>query len=702
MALPDSHPSDLDSDAAVGAARTEPREVFGGYLLFERLKRDALGEVYRAGQFGANGVERVFSLRLFNGSEIEGERFWEACRSRLPLSRTLREETFVPIVETGFESGVPFVAREHIFGRTLAELLERARELSYPIPLECTLHLMERIALGLRHAYGTLLEGERVVHGFLTPEFVHVSSEGQVRLTGFESVGGLLGLAVDGPTRSALAGYLSPEVNAGEPAQAADDVYTLGTIFGELLTGEQLPPFDSDGTGRWVEGAVLSTEAAPLPDDVRQLLSESLLPRDHRIQDAERWHEALLVVATAGDCNATAFSIAYLMNTLFGDELDQEVLLVEAEKQAEELAPAEVPTAEPDSAALPPISAQPGSLSVSDAGSGRRWMAIAAAVVLLGGLAVAYFFFDVPTPDASPTEARPLPVAAVAAVAAPRPDDPPVPAAGEESEEAGPAAATEPDGDAELYPDEVEVLRSLVDQRTGELETTLRARYDARIDQLRAEIEQTSQTEASPPAETSDRAGDGTPRRTVEPQGDRQASDPAVEEDQTSTTSGEPDTPAATALTQEAPAEARTSDPAADRSPAQDRARQASPEPAVEVSEPPRLEREPAVVAAAPEPVQPGSIVVSGPGVTPPRLVRQPTVVYPPAARRLNRRATVRVRVLVDENGKVSQVEQGIEKVGLGFDQAALEAARTTRWTPPERDGVKVKMWVGLSLDFRP
>jgi len=687
MALPESHPLDPDPD-----------EVFGGhYLLFKRLERDALGDVYRAGRLGESGVDRVVSLRLFNGSEVDGERFWRACRERLPLWTTLRDRTSSPIVEAGFEDGVPFVALEHIFGRTLGELLARARERSHRVPLEDTLYLMDQIALGLRNAYDIRLEGERVVHGFLTPEFVHVSSEGEVRLSGFESSGGLLDLATDGPARSALAGYLSPEVNAAEPAQASDDVYTLGAIFGELLTGEQLPPFDADGTSRWVEAAALAAEAFPLPDPVRQLLGESLLPRDQRIQDVERWHEALRAIATAGDTKATAFSIAYLMNTLFGDELDQEVLLVETEKQAGEPVPVEEPAPEPElqpePSAPPTASPQEGSKSAGDAGTGRLWIAIAVAVVLLGGLAVAHFVFEVPIPGVGSAKAKPLQVAA----AAPKPDDLRARVVAEETEPEEVVALGTPVDEAPPYPEDLERVRSLVEQRAGELETTLRAQYDDRLVELRAQVEQARRAEATAPAETGDRPADAATRESIEPQ-----VEPQVERPDPDAVSRQPESEpapavASSALTPEAGAPSQSPDELPTRVSAQWQ----NPAPAVEIAEPAQPEPEPTVVAA-PEPVEPGSIVIGGPGVTPPKLLRQPTVIYPPAASRLNRQATVRVRVLVDETGRVNQVEQITEKVGLGFDQAALQAARTTRWTPPEKDGVKVKMWVGLSLNFRP
>ncbi|MCZ7651759.1 MAG: energy transducer TonB [Thermoanaerobaculia bacterium] len=65
----------------------------------------------------------------------------------------------------------------------------------------------------------------------------------------------------------------------------------------------------------------------------------------------------------------------------------------------------------------------------------------------------------------------------------------------------------------------------------------------------------------------------------------------------------------------------------------------------------------------------------------------------------MNREATVSVRVLVDEGGRVVDA-QVPEKAGLGFDEAAMEAARATRYSPATKDGVAGKMWTELKIVF--
>ena len=87
--------------------------------------------------------------------------------------------------------------------------------------------------------------------------------------------------------------------------------------------------------------------------------------------------------------------------------------------------------------------------------------------------------------------------------------------------------------------------------------------------------------------------------------------------------------------------------------------------------------------------------------MAPPQLVSFPKPEYPPLARRLRVQGVVVVSVLVDENGQVQDariVEPIPQKVGI--NEAALAAARSARYKPATKQGVRVKMWTRLRIPF--
>ena len=97
-----------------------------------------------------------------------------------------------------------------------------------------------------------------------------------------------------------------------------------------------------------------------------------------------------------------------------------------------------------------------------------------------------------------------------------------------------------------------------------------------------------------------------------------------------------------------------------------------------------------------------GELVEPGPDVTPPVMLSRPKPTYPQSALRLKKEASVTIRLLVDENGNVVEAERIGPKAGMGFDQAAVGAAKRTRWQPATKDGVQVSMWAELTIEFRP
>jgi TonB family protein len=109
--------------------------------------------------------------------------------------------------------------------------------------------------------------------------------------------------------------------------------------------------------------------------------------------------------------------------------------------------------------------------------------------------------------------------------------------------------------------------------------------------------------------------------------------------------------------------------------------------------------------AAAPvplEPMKPGDLILAGqPGVQPAEIKDLPAYAYPVAAKGSGRKVSIHVAVLVDETGAVveSRIHEG-DTSGLGFNEAALEAAKKARYFPATREQVAGRMWTDLVLEF--
>ncbi len=661
---------------------------FGDYVLFKRLGVDDLGESYRAGRVAGASIERIVLLRLFNGRAIDRPGLWRSVAARGPVQKLLTSARLAEGIELGVVAGTPFAAYAYVSGPNLLELLRRARAKPFPIPTEHALFIAERTAQRLAAARETRIQGQRLHHGFLVPALVSLSVEGEVQVLGAELAPGLRAQHLL-RAEPEIAPYLAPEAAADGAVHPADDVYSLAAILFELVTGEA-PPADGEERDSALAGARLATDDTPLPQPLAELLRNSLTAREGRISGVDKWHGVLARLIAQGGHEPTTFNFAFFMHTLLREELDGERLEIEREQKQE--VPVEVAAPAPAAGAAAPPAAAPPAAPI---GAGRsaaaprrsRWLvpALAAAILAAAGLVAAYYFLDwrawLGTGD-GPEAAPP------ATASTPAEPAPPVPAAEQAVDAPQPSV------------EEVEAqVRELLAQRTPQMEAGVRTEFDAKLERLRRQLadaraaarRRQQERERAPVAEPAESApaAPGEPR-TAPPAA---APEPGSQRPPTAPTGTPPATPPSP------PAEPVASGGRADE------AATATERPGAEPTEP-RAEPK---AASGPEPREASAPAAAerveadpGPQVAPPRLLSQPQPQYPPAARKFGKDATVRLRLLIDESGRVVESERLGPKAGFGFDEAAERAARKTSWSPATRDGEPVPAWVELSVEFRP
>src|SRR3954462_950578 len=310
-------------------------EEFGKYLLLKKLTEDPLGEIFRADRVGQGEMEHVVLLRVFNGKGLDGEKLWARVSGRGAIQEILKSPNIGNGVDLGRVRSFPYTAYDYISGKNLATVFAQSARQHSPIPTDHALLIAERLALALAAAYESRVQDERMLHGFVVPHLVMISNEGETRLLGFEVAPGLRDLAAGGWQDDALRSYLAPETLNGGPAAKSDDVYSLGAILFELLTGERPPvaPFETYGT--LIDAAQLANDGTPLPAPVAALLKKSLTSREQRIADAVTWHKTLSKLMIDGSFSPTTFNLAFFMHNLFREEIERESQEMQAEKKLE-------------------------------------------------------------------------------------------------------------------------------------------------------------------------------------------------------------------------------------------------------------------------------------------------------------------------------------------------------------------------------
>lgn len=205
--------------------------IDGRYRIVERLAVGGMSTVYRAMDVR---LERSVALKLLHPYLAEDPVFVERFRTEAITAAGFSHPHIVGVLDTGVDGHTAYLAMELVQGHTLRQLLRDQGRLA---PRQA-LALLDAIVEGLAAAHAAGL-----VHRDIKPENVLLSDAGQVKLADF----GLARAATNQTSTGNLIGtvaYVSPELVTGAAADARSDIYAVGIMAYEMLTGRQ--PFVAD------------------------------------------------------------------------------------------------------------------------------------------------------------------------------------------------------------------------------------------------------------------------------------------------------------------------------------------------------------------------------------------------------------------------------------------------------------------------
>ncbi|MSP73895.1 MAG: serine/threonine protein kinase [Myxococcales bacterium] len=208
----------------------------GPYRVVRILARGGMGEVFLATLEREGGFrKRVAVKRVLPGLVAEpgyGERFVAEAR----VAASLAHRNIVQVFDFGQDDGAAWLAMEYVHGLDLKAVLDRLAHTGAPLPIGLALEIGLCCARALDHAHRGL-DSARVIHRDVSPQNVLLGFDGDVKLADFG-----LALAVteaarsDGTIQGKYA-YMSPEQAAGAPLDPRTDLFSLGVVLYECLTG---------------------------------------------------------------------------------------------------------------------------------------------------------------------------------------------------------------------------------------------------------------------------------------------------------------------------------------------------------------------------------------------------------------------------------------------------------------------------------
>ena len=308
-------------------AETYPLK-FGKYVLLKPMARGGMGAIFlaAAGEPGFQKFCVVKKVIAEKSDRAKANRFLDEAKVVLRLSHA----NLVPTFDAGEVEGEFYIAMELVEGKDLREIWNRCVRTRTRIPLDVALHVAREVARALAyvHSHADL----RLVHRDVAPPNILISYFGEVKLTDFGLARSVLKQENTAPgVVFGRASYLSPEQARGEVADARTDIYSLGIVLWELVTGNQylqlanLDPATAMSLVRHPRAQPPSSKAPWITPNLDALLMRALAPdREQRFQSAEEMRKALADIITQisprADAERTADFLRGLYDTVAKEE----------------------------------------------------------------------------------------------------------------------------------------------------------------------------------------------------------------------------------------------------------------------------------------------------------------------------------------------------------------------------------------------
>jgi serine/threonine-protein kinase len=260
-----------------------------------------MAEVLRGWQLGTNGFARSVAIKRIRPELARRDYFRAQFHGEALIMTRLSHPNIVAALDLVNDNGEMFLVLEHVEGVDLAKLIAKG-----PVSPSVALFIAAEVLSGLGYAHHLPDNGSYalgIVHRDLSPRNILLSWDGAVKLADFGIAGLRIETQVSGEVQG-VARYMSPEQRRGEPLDGRADLFSLGAVVWELLTGEPLRAAEEQG----MTGARLRDRLRRRPGDVLAMPRdlERVVRKLLRVRRERRYSTAGAALDAISKCQAAS------------------------------------------------------------------------------------------------------------------------------------------------------------------------------------------------------------------------------------------------------------------------------------------------------------------------------------------------------------------------------------------------------------
>ena len=342
-------------------------QKFGRYMLIDRIAVGGMAEIFLARQIGLEGFEKLVVLKRIRPELSEKKSFVTMFLNEARLSAQLNHPNIAQIYDLGRVGESFFIAMEYVFGRDMRRVIPKAEAQGIPFPLVYAAKIASQCCEGLYYAhqksdfYGNALG---IVHRDITPENIVVSFDGTVKILdfGIAKAANTVEQTRAGEIKGKLS-YMSPEQCMGKPLDHRSDLFSLGVVFYEGVTGVKLFTGESDVAvlKAITDGKIYSPSyfKPDVPEPIEQILMKALdKDPNKRYQSAWEMQYDVDRFLSENEFTPSNIHLANFLKQVFADEMEDEIRRLSS--QGTPLATATSDDEDDDLAPLASQAARPG------------------------------------------------------------------------------------------------------------------------------------------------------------------------------------------------------------------------------------------------------------------------------------------------------------------------------------------------------
>jgi serine/threonine-protein kinase len=218
----------------------------GRYKIVRKVADGGMAEIFLATQLGREGFQKPVILKRIHSTIYADPQFRNMFLDEAHISMALSHSNIVQVLDLGLGGGRYFLVMELVDGWDLGRLIQRAAAARFPMMPELGMYITAEVLRGLAYAHGMTQAGNPlgIVHRDISPHNVLVSEQGEVKLTDFGIAKAMNKREQTGTgVVKGKVSFMSPEQALGKPIDARSDLFSMGTVLYQLMTGVR--PFEA-------------------------------------------------------------------------------------------------------------------------------------------------------------------------------------------------------------------------------------------------------------------------------------------------------------------------------------------------------------------------------------------------------------------------------------------------------------------------